>query len=129
MSLTDPDHICDVLDVFVDLRARNAGSLLVLICDEQRRPVQPVLLEQVDRTPPPDARPMLEHLAVTIEQANPDATVLCAVARRDPLEVTTSDHEWRTCIEQAFAGHVEVIGVHLITIDGSMPIADRDAAA
>ena len=44
MSLTDPDHICDVLDVFVDLRARNAGSLLVLICDEERRPVQPLSL-------------------------------------------------------------------------------------
>ena len=72
---------------------------------------------------------MLEHVAVTIEQANPDATVLCAVARRHPLKVTTSDHAWRKCIEQAFAGHVEVLGVHLITIDGSMPIADRDSAA
>lgn len=129
LPLDDPDHVGDVLDIFVDLRARSVGSLLVLICDERRRPVQPVLIEQIDPTPPPDAAAMLEHIAVTIGQANPDATVLCAVARRDGLDVTIGDHAWRECIEQAFAERLQVLGVHLITVDGSMPIPDQGAAA
>ncbi len=129
IPLADPAHIANVLDLFVDQRARASGSLLILICDELHRPVQPLLIEALDDAPPADYLEVLGRMARTISQGNPRASVLCALARRDRLRVTTRDQTWRAVLEQSFAGEVEFLGVHLITTDGSIPIEDRHRAA
>lgn len=125
IPLTDPDHIADVLDIFVALRDRWTGSVLVLVCDDQRRPVQPIIIGDIDRTRPAALLPALRRMAETIAAGNPKATVLCAVARRGPLRPTTTDHRWHRQFEAAFAGPVVLLGVHLITLDGSVPMAPR----
>lgn len=122
IPMTDPDHIADVLDIFVGTRDRVVGSLLVLVCDEQRRPLQPITIGDIDGMRPAEALPRLRHLAETIAGMNADATVLLAIARRGRLHETKTDRRWRSACEDAFAGRVDVLGVHLITLDGTIPI-------
>lgn len=60
----------------------------------------------------------------------PDATVLCAVARQGRTLVTMTDRLWAQSLENAFAGRLELLGVHLITLDGTVPISAKvDQAA
>lgn len=130
IPLIDPDHIADVLDIFVSPSDRNAGSLLILICDEQRRPVQPVVINDIDAGRPGGDRVPLERIARQIADLIPDATVLCAIARTGHTRVTKTDRRWAHTLERAFAGHLELLGVHLITLDGTQQIiTESDEAA
>ena len=129
IPLSDPDHIADVLDLFVGLSDRHAGSLVVIICDAQRRPIQPVAVNGISAMPPAEGVEFLERLARTVAECVPGGSVLCALARRRQLRVTMKDQAWRRCIEAAFAGHTELIGVHLVTCDGCIPIPALGAAA
>ena len=129
IPLTDPTHVADVLDVFVDLQSRAAGSLLILICDDQRRPVQPILIESIDARRPQRARQFLAHLADMLDGSDTRPAVLCAIARRDGLRVTKHDSRWKRALEDAFEGRVDLLGVHLITFEGSVPIGELGAAA
>lgn len=128
IPLTDPTHIADVLDIFVSLRARHRGALVVIICDEERRPVQPIEIDGVPTSPPAEATRFLGHLASTIGD-RPGWGALFAIARHRALQVTANDQAWRQAIETAFGGHAEVLGVHVVTRDGSLPVlAPREAA-
>jgi hypothetical protein len=128
--LTDPDHIADVLDIFVGPRDRMVGSLLILICDEQRRPLQPMIINDIDARRAGGEHPPLVRIAEEVAQFKPDATVLCAVARRGRTRVTKTDQLWARSLDRAFAGRLELLGVHLITLDGTVPIpAQSDEAA
>ncbi|MGB7979326.1 MAG: hypothetical protein WCF36_00850 [Candidatus Nanopelagicales bacterium] len=129
IPLTDNDHIADVLDIFVDVRARLGGCLLILVCDEQHRPLQPLLIDEVDEVPAADYRDVLGPIAATISAANPRASVLCALGRADRLHVTAHDQAWRRILEDTFAGHAQFLGMHLITLDGAIPIARLESAA
>ena len=118
-----------MLDLFVDLQARASGSLLALLCDDQRRPIQPILIDSIDQRRPHRARQFLTRLADTVADSEAVSSVLCAIARRDGLQATKYDRRWRREIEEAFEGRVELLGVHLITFDGSVPIGALDEAA
>lgn len=122
IPLTDPDHIADVLDIFVGMRDRMLGSLLILICDAQRRPVQPVILNDIDAGAPGGAHLPLARIAQHVAELNPEATVLCAIARQGRTRVTRTDQRWARALERAFAGRLDLLGVHLITLDGTVPI-------
>lgn len=119
ISLTDPAHVTDVLDLFVTMQARFEGALFILVCDEQRRPVQPIQIDGVRGAPPEDMHGVLEEMARTIAEARPQAGVLCAVARRGATLVRPSDLAWRDCLDATFGPHLPVLGVHVITPDGS----------
>lgn len=129
LPLTDPAHVADVLDVFVDLQARASGSLLLLLCDDLRRPIQPILIDSIDERRPHRARGFLTRLADTLAGSEAVSSVLCAIARRDGLQATKYDRRWRRELEEAFEGRVELLGVHLVTFDGSVPIGAVDEAA
>lgn len=122
IPLTDPDHIADVLDLFVSRRDRMGGALLILICDAERRPVQPVVINDIDAGPPGGAHLPLEAIAQQMAALEPDATVLCAIARTGRARVTKSDRRWAQTLEAAFAGHLQLLGVHVITLDGATPV-------
>jgi len=122
IPLTDPDHIADVLDIFVGVRDRTVGSLLILICDDQRRPVQPMIMNDIGAGAPRDAYVPLARIADGIAELKPDATVLCAVARPGRTQVTKTDRQWAQSVGRAFGGRLPVIGVHLVTLDGTIPI-------
>ncbi|MCB0904755.1 MAG: hypothetical protein KDC17_11260 [Actinobacteria bacterium] len=129
IPLTDPTHTADVLDIFVSMKTRMNGGLLVLVCDPLRRPLQPVLVEDFGSRPPEDGDQALKNLATSIAEAVPGATVLCAIARRGGLSITADDRAWRTAITRGFADHAPLIGVHVVTPDGSRPVHPLGAAA
>lgn len=122
IPLTDPDHVADVLDIFVGIRGRTVGSLVILICDDQHRPVQPMIMNDIGAGAPRDAHVPLAQIADGIAEFKPDATVLCAVARPGRTRVTKTDRQWAQCVGRAFSGRLPVIGVHLVTLDGTIPI-------
>jgi hypothetical protein len=128
IPLTEPAHVADVLDIFVSMRDRAIGSLLVLICDEERRPGQPVVITEIRAGDACTYMPVLRQLVDTVADANPRASLLFAIARRDGLRVTSSDLRWQRSIEQACGGRLELLGVHVITFDGSIPIPAAQAA-
>jgi hypothetical protein len=128
IPLTDPTHIANVLDIFVSMKTRMSGGLLVLVCDPLRCPMQPILVEDFGRRPPEDGDQALKNVATSIAQVLPGATVLCAIARRGGLSITADDRAWRTAITRAFAD-VPLIGVHVVTPDGSRLVHPISAAA
>lgn len=128
IPLTDPDHIANVLDLFVGLEARQTGALVLLICDEERRPLQPIQIDHISPRPPTDALSIYGRIAETIG-SRPGLGVLCAMARPRRLRVTADDQAWRRLLDAAFDGHAEVLGFHVVTLSGSIPVpAHRDAA-
>ena len=129
IPLTDPDHIADVLDIFVSPSDRRAGSLLILICDEERRPVQPVVINDIDAGRRWGDHVPLERIARQVADLKPDATVLCAVARTGHTRVTKYDRRRAQTLERAFAGHLELLGIHLITLDGTQRISTESNEA
>ncbi|MBK6762071.1 MAG: hypothetical protein IPG68_01755 [Micrococcales bacterium] len=119
MSLTDPAHIADVLDLFVSMQARFDGALFILVCDEQHRPVQPIQIDGVRGGPPDDAHSLMSGMARTVAEVQPQGSVLCAIARRGSPMTRRSDLAWRDHITAAFGEHMPVIGVHVVTPEGS----------
>lgn len=128
LPLTDPNHIANVLDLFVSLESRRNGCLLILICDEEHRPVQPIVIDRIPACPPADAIPFLAQVGATIGE-RPGAGVLVALGRHRKLRVTANDLAWRATIERALSRYVAVLGVHVITVDGTLPVLAADAAA
>lgn len=127
IPLTDPDHIANVLDLFVSCEARQVGALVILICDEERRPLQPIQIDDIPPRPPADAPPVYGRIAATIGE-RPGLAVLCALAR-PRLRVTADDVAWRRILDEAFEGQAEVLGFHVVTPDGSIPVPAIGEAA
>ncbi len=128
IPLTDSTLIADVLDLFVSMQDRLDGALLLLLCDEERRILQPIMVHEIEVAPPPDTVEMLTNLMNSVQHAFPGATALMAVARPGRLRVFPGDDRWARSIEQAASGRVPLIGVHLITPTGSLPISEPEAA-
>ncbi len=129
MPLSDPTHIADVLDLFVDLRVRREGGLLLLACDHERRPVQPIVIDGLAQHPPADLAAELAPIAAMLASSVPGASVLCAIARPGRLRLTGRDHAWQRALADALSGRIDLLGVHLVTTHGSMPIPPLESAA
>lgn len=129
MPLNDPGHIADILDLFVSLSARMNGALLILVCDDHRRPVQPIQIDGIQRLRPADAGDVFSQMALTIAEASPGATAMFALARRGGLSVTAIDQDWRRCLEESFLEYMPVIGCHVVTPNGSRIVHAMGAAA
>ena len=58
----------------------------------------------------------------------PVASVLVAVARPGGLSITAGDRSWLAAAEQACAGAIRLLGVHVVTPDGSREVPVATAA-
>jgi Family of unknown function (DUF5701) len=119
-----PDRMADVLDLLVNERARESGSLLVLICDGNGRLMAPCMIEEL----PPDldaeqCQQTLSGFFDAIRATEEAASVLLAVARPDGLSVTDADRQWREVALQLCGDDVRLLGVHLVTLHGTRPVA------
>ncbi|MEI2785956.1 MAG: hypothetical protein V9E82_09690 [Candidatus Nanopelagicales bacterium] len=83
--MTGAQHTADLLDLLVNTRARINGALLVLVCDDQLRPIQPILIENdnAEIPRPPDMTEALWTLAEGVARTLPGATALVALSRRE----------------------------------------------
>ncbi|HRY10118.1 MAG: hypothetical protein H6528_02340 [Actinobacteria bacterium] len=129
LPLDDDKLIHDVLDLFVSMRDRYDGTLFVLLCDEDRRVVQPIVVEEVERLPPPDSDIMLGNLVTAIRGVREDLCALVAIARPGPLRVFGFDEQWAGFIERAFTDRVPLLGIHLVTPSGSVSLRPQPMVA
>ena len=64
-----------------------------------------------------------------VTDMEPDGGVLAAIARPGGLSATADDVAWADAVAAAAQGSVRLLGVHVVTLDGSRPVpADRHAA-
>ncbi len=128
IPLIDPTHVADILDLFVNMQARMDGALLIMICDELRRPLQPIQIDEFEQMPLPDAYRVFPQMDESFARMAPGCSLLFALARRGGLTVTPADRRWRRCVEDTFQ-RMPLIGFHIVTPDGSRIVHDVDAAA
>ena len=125
--LTDPRLITDVLDLCVPFPDREAGALCVLLCDEQDRLAQPMVIGEIGRPSADERLQMLGNMFLIARELMPSGSVLLAVAREDGLSLTPDDELWARSAASA-AGGYRLLGVHVVTMHGSREIP-RAAAA
>ena len=111
------------------MTTRYDGALVVLLCEANRRIVQPILVDEIDLDPPADSDVMLNNLVVAILGACAESCVLVALARPGPLRVGARDAAWARFIEEACGDHLPLLGVHLVTPRGSLPSSAAPSVA
>lgn len=125
--LTEPRLVADVLDLVVKKSDRCAGALALLLCDPQGRLMQPVV---IDRLPPRPHEAQCCHIMSTIVSAMAgQGSLVVAIARREGLSITAGDRIWARAAEQVCGAGVRLLGVHLLTMNGSraVPVPSRAA--
>jgi len=128
LPLVDPRLVADVLDLVVRDADRRAGSLAVLLCDDDGRLVQPVVIG--DLPDGSDLSSRLGVLEVLISALDGGGSLLVAIARRDGLSITADDQLWARAASQACAEKsARLLGVHVITLTGSRQLPWSDVAA
>lgn len=130
LPITRRDLLPGVLDFVVAERDRQAGTLWILICDPADRLVSPVrLCDLHELTSAHDRRQHLTALVTMIAEIDGDAGVLAAIGRPGGLSATEDDQDWAAALAEAAAGRVRLLGVHVVTVDGSRPVPSCSRAA
>lgn len=128
--LTDPRLVADVLDLMVSRQSRLDGALFFLLCDDRDRLLQPVA---IDELPSPVLAADCRSILSTVLRRRPGmdvfASVVVAIARASGLSVRASDTAWAdAAAEAAEASGRRLLGVHVVTTEGSRPVVRSSAA-
>lgn len=134
--ITDPTLTADVLDLLVSEQCRHRGGLVLLFCDASDRLVAPI-----EVTPLPSPSPDVVECSMRLRDlvssvvAHPasaglaGAGVLVALARPGALAVSPDDARWADAAALAARNRVRLLGVHLVTHEGSRPVPSSRRAA
>jgi hypothetical protein len=128
--LTDAGLTANVLDLVVSFADRRSGGLSILVCDDQARLVQPTLM-----TEPADSIPMAERPGIIdfwvdlAEQLEPRGGLLISIVRASGLSITDDDRAWCDVAARSCAGRITLLGLHIVTLEGSRPVPIRSEAA
>ncbi len=125
----DAVYIADLLDLIVDMQARLARSLMILVCDGDGLPFQPIAIEEITNLPDLKAQTMIDRVVQTIVSGSPGASALCAVARPGTLRLRAGDRAWSACLNESMRTRMPILGTHLVTPVGSRPICSKAQAA
>ena len=122
--VTHPAALSRVLDVASASIASPDGTLCVLVCDEDDRLVQPIAIDTLADAPGElqERVRLLGSLMDGLADITPAGSVLIAVARVGGLSATEDDIAWADAASRACAGRIRLLGVHLVTPDGSRPV-------
>ena len=128
--LTEPRLVADVLDLVVTGTSRAEGALYVLLCRPDDRLAQPCAVtgvdaERVDRT----HREILQPFAALMRDTDPGGSMLVAIARPGPLVVDDDDRAWHQAAIDVCVDGPRLLGVHVVTEAGSLPLTGVDQAA
>ena len=128
-SITEPGLVADVLDLLVSDADRQHGTLVLALCDSGGRLVQPISIgEMGDSIRTGDDEGLLRTFLEGVGALPPVASVLVAVARPGGLSITSGDRAWLASAERACDGVIRLLGVHVVTPDGSREVPAARAA-
>jgi hypothetical protein len=128
--LTDQRLIADVIDLLVSHRDRIDGCVLFVLCDPQARLVQPCLIHDVPSEATGTSLGSIADVFVGVLAATePPGSLLVVFGRAAGLSPTKLDQEWATGIVRSCAERVTLLGVHIVTPEGSRPVPSSGAAA
>jgi hypothetical protein len=125
--LTDARLVADVLDLCVPFPDREAGAICVLLCDDEDRLAQPMVIGDIGDPSAEDRLQFLYGIFGMVRQLMPYGSVLLAIARKDGLSLTPDDELWARSAVVAAEGY-RLLGIHVVTMHGSREIP-RAAAA
>ena len=125
--LTDPRLVADVLDLCVPFPDREAGAICVLLCDEEDRLDQPMVIGEIGHPSAEDRLQFMYGIFGMARQLIPHGSLLLAIARADGLSLTPDDTLWARSALAAADGY-RLLGIHVVTMHGSREIP-RAAAA
>lgn len=125
LPLSDPAYTADFLDLVVSERDRSRGALALLLCDDHDRMQVPVVIGDLPAEMSDDERQGM--VAAVVEALAGHGAVLVAVARRSGLSIRAEDRAWRRAAERACAAGPRLLGVHVITLDGSREVPAQAA--
>jgi len=121
--LTNEKLVADLLDLLIGDRDRHDGCLLIVVCDNELRLVQPIVItEMPDRPDLQVIESAVAIVAASMAESEPDGALLVALGRRAGLSISTDDHAWVQAIERGCQGRVRLLGVHVVTSEGSRPV-------
>jgi hypothetical protein len=125
LPVSDPAYTADFLDLVVSERDRRRGALALLLCDDDDRMQVPVVVGDLPPELGDDERE--RTVARVVSAMKGRGAVLVAVARRSGLSIRAEDQAWRRAAERACAAGPRLLGVHVITLDGSREVPAQAA--
>src|SRR5829696_8829971 len=106
------------------------GAIGVLVGDADQRLLVPAMIGDVDDVPPDADRSegLRNFVSAVVGGMGTDAGPLglhFSIARRYGLSITPDDVRWRDAAIAACASRVTLLGVHLVTVEGSRLVPGR----
>ena len=127
--LTEPQLLADVLDLTASHRDRVQGAIGVLVCDADQRLLVPAVIGDLDDlAPDADRCEGLRNFVSAVLEGMGEAGPLgmhFSIARRYGLSITPDDVRWRYAAVSACASRATLLGVHVVTVEGSRLVPGR----
>lgn len=123
LSLDDDQALAaDVVDLFCPADARRNGALTILICDDDGRLLQPVVIDQIPHHVDTAAGAhVLQHI---LQGPGPGSSAIVAICRPGAF-TTDNDRRWQVlAVEQCLALGVRLIGTYVVTPDQVMQMPE-----
>lgn len=123
LSLDDDKTLAaDVVDLCCPPDARRTGALTILICDDEGRLLQPVVIDQVPHHV--DASAGARILQHVLQVPGPNSSAIVAICRPGAF-TTDNDRAWQVlAVEQCLALGVRLIGTYVVTPDQIMQMPE-----
>lgn len=121
--LTASALVADVLDLLVSPVARRRAALYLLLCDDTDRLLVPIAIDELESEQTPRQRADLVATVIDLSaRTAPVGALLAAVVRPGGLSSSDDDQSWAEAVATAAGGRTRLLGVHLVTPDGSRPL-------
>jgi hypothetical protein len=116
--VTDPALTHDIVDLLVRDEDRRGGAMVILICGEDERLVQPLCVSEIDETLPAEERPHLFDVLVQAMGDQPGGLLVCR-ARPGGARPNDDDRLWhQTALDTLRGTSVRLLGFHVATPGG-----------
>jgi hypothetical protein len=129
LPLTDPAIAADVIDLIISDEARASGAIGVMVCDDQDRGLQPVVVSDVPEVAGSTSLAQLLELLLPVVSEE-RGSVLVGRGRRRGQSPTDADRAWhQQAIDSCGQRGVRLLGFYVATRDGVFAMPEPLGAA
>ncbi|HET7398970.1 MAG TPA: hypothetical protein VFJ94_10655 [Intrasporangium sp.] len=129
IPLTDARVAADVIDLIIGDQDRADGCVGVMVCDDQHRGIQPVVVSDVPHDADSSGLAQLLDLLLPLVASN-GGSVLVGRGRPRGGVPNDLDRQWhQQAIDSCAAHGVRLLGFYLATRDGVFPLPEPLVAA